>query len=198
MCADAPPTGLPAWTIDPDHNQAQFSAKHFMIATVAGLLGPITGTLHFDPDDLTTGSAEATIDVTALSTGHKRRDADLRSANFFDVEHYPTIWFRSTRVLHMRDGRYLMRGELTIKGVTRSVTLAVSYEGQIPDPYEAGSLRAGFTAETTLSRKEFAIIYDPLLQTGVRWSATRLRWPSSSRRSRKVSDAAYCSTSHRY
>ena len=123
MTTDAAPTTLGTWTIDPYHNFAQFTVKHMMIATVTGRLGPISGTLQFDPNDLTTGSVEAIIDVTALSTGVDMRDNDLRSANFFDVEHYPTITFRGTRVEHVEDDQYRVHGDLTIHGVTRPVTL---------------------------------------------------------------------------
>jgi len=167
MTTDAAPTSLATWTIDPYHNFAQFTAKHMMIATVTGRLGPISGTLQFDPNDLTTGSVEATIDVTALSTGVDMRDNDLRSPNFFDVEHYPTITFRGTRVEHVADDQYRVQGDLTIHGVTRPVTLDVTYEGMAsPDPFGVGTSRAGFTAETTLSRKEFGMTYNPVLETG--------------------------------
>ena len=166
MTADAAPTKPLTWAIDPFHGQAQFSAKHLMIATVTGLLGPISGTLRFDPADLTAGSAEATIDVSALSTGNARRDADLRADHFFDVEHYPTIEFRSTGVQHVADQDYLVRGELTIRGIMRPVRLEVRYEGQTPDPCGAGSYRAGFTAQTTLSRQEYGMTHNPLLEAG--------------------------------
>jgi polyisoprenoid-binding protein YceI len=167
MTTDAAPTTLATWTIDPYHNFAQFTVKHMMIATVTGRLGPISGTLHFDPNVLTTGSVEATIDLAALSTGVDMRDNDLRSPNFFDVEHYPTISFRSTRVEHVEDDQYHVQGDLTIHGVTRPVTLDVTYEGVAsPDPFGVGSQRAGFSAETTLSRKEFGMTYSPVLETG--------------------------------
>lgn len=166
MTTDTATTTLSTWTIDPYHGQAQFTAKHLMIATVTGRLGSINGTLHFDPNNLTSGSVEATIDVTALSTGNEQRDNDLRSAHFFDIEHYPSISFRSTGVQHAEDAEYLVRGELTIKGITRPVTLETTFEGAIPDPYGQGSHRAGFTAETLLSRKDFGMTYNQLLETG--------------------------------
>jgi polyisoprenoid-binding protein YceI len=167
MTTDAAPPNLATWTIDPYHNFAQFTVKHMMIATVTGRLGPISGMLQFDPSDLTTGSVEATIDVTGLSTGVDMRDNDLRSPNFFDVEHYPTITFRSTRVERVEDDQYGVQGELTIHGVTRPVTLDVTFEGVAsPDPFGVGTSRAGFTAETTLSRKEFGMTYSPVLETG--------------------------------
>lgn len=163
----ATPSGLMTWTIDPYHNFAQFTAKHMMIATVTGRLGPITGTLRFDPSDLTTGSVEATIDVSALSTGNDMRDVDLRSSNFFDTEQHPTISFRSTHIEHVEDDQYRLQGDLTIKGVTRPVTLEVTYEGLAsPDPFGVGTSRAGFSAETTLSRKEYGMTYNPALETG--------------------------------
>ena len=166
MTADEMLTQLPTWTIDSCQSQAWFTARHLSIAAINGILGPIAGRLQFDPDVLSLGSAEIAINVAALSTGHRRRDDELRSADFFDVEHYPTIAFRSTRVLYVQGDKYQVRGELTIKGVTQAVALAVTYGGQIPDPYGPGSFRAGFTAQTTLSRREFAMTYDPLLPTG--------------------------------
>ena len=166
MTTDAAPATLATWNIDPYHNFAQFTVKHMMIATVTGRLGAINGSLQFDGSDPTTGSVEATIDVAGLSTGNEMRDNDLRSANFLDTEHYPTISFRSTRVEHVKDDEYRVHGDLTIKGVARPVTLEATFEGQIPDPFGAGSHRAGFSAETTLSRQEFGMTYNPLLETG--------------------------------
>ena len=164
MTTEATQSTLATWNIDPMHNFAQFTVKHMMIATVTGRLGPISGTVRFDDADLTTGSAEATIDVTALSTGNEMRDNDLKSANFFDVEHYPTISFRSARVEHVEGDEYRVYGDLTIRGVPRPITLDVTYEGQINDPMMGH--RAGFSAETTLSRKEFGMTYNPALETG--------------------------------
>jgi polyisoprenoid-binding protein YceI len=166
MATETTPTTLGTWAIDPYHNFAQFSVKHMMIATVTGRLGAANGTLQFDGEDLTTGSVEATIDVTGLSTGNEMRDNDLRSPNFFHVEQHPTISFHSTGVEHVGGDEYRVHGDLTITGTTRPVTLDVTYEGQIPDPFGAGSHRAGFTAETTLSRKEFGMTYSPALETG--------------------------------
>ena len=143
------------------------TVKHMMIATVTGRLGPISGTLQFDPGDLTTGSVEVTIGVTALSTGNEMCDNELRSPSFFDVEHYPPISFRSTRVEHVEDDQYRVQGDLTIHGVTRPVTLDVTFEGVAsPDPFGVGTSRAGFSAETTLSRKAFGMTYSPVLETG--------------------------------
>jgi polyisoprenoid-binding protein YceI len=164
MSTQATPAALATWTIDPMHNFAQFTVKHMMIATVTGRLGTISGTVRFDGVDLTTGSAEATIDVTALSTGNEMRDNDLKSPNFFDVAQYPTITFRSTRVERVEGDEYKVHGDLTIRGVARPITLDVTYEGQINDPMMGH--RAGFSAETTLSRKEFGMTYNPLLETG--------------------------------
>src|SRR5689334_9232545 len=118
MSSEATTAGLATWNIDPYHNFAQFSVKHLMISTVTGRLGAISGTLRFDANDLTTGSVEATIDVTGLTTGNDMRDNDLRSANFFHTEQHPTITFRGTRVEHVREDQYRVHGDLTITGVT--------------------------------------------------------------------------------
>ena len=165
MAADlAQVTQLATWAIDPAHSTAEFSVKHMMISTVKGRFGVISGALQFDGSDLTTASAQATIDVSSVSTDQAQRDAHLRSADFFHVDEHPTITFRSTGVEHVEDDAYRVPGELTIHGVTRQVTLDVTYEGQITDPY--GNRRAGFAAETVLSRKDYGLTYNAVLEAG--------------------------------
>jgi len=157
-------TKLATWTIDPAHSTAEFSVKHMMISTVKGRFGVISGALQFDGADLTTAAVEATIDVNSVTTDQAQRDAHLRSADFFHVEEHPSITFRSTGVEHVEEDAYRVRGDLTIHGVTRQVILETTYEGQITDPY--GNRRAGFAAETSLSRKDYGLTYNSVLEAG--------------------------------
>jgi polyisoprenoid-binding protein YceI len=157
-------TAVATWTIDPTHSIAEFGVKHMLVSTVKGRFGTLSGTLQFDGRDLTTASVEATIDVASINTNEPQRDAHLRSADFFHVEEHPTIGFRSTGVQHIEGDEYRVRGDLTIRGVTRPVTLETTYEGQITDPY--GLTRTGFAAETTINRKDFGLSWNALLETG--------------------------------
>jgi len=157
-------TGFATWTIDPMHSTAEFSVKHMMISTVKGRFAVISGAIQYDGSDLTTASVEATIDVSSVSTDQPQRDEHLRSADFFHVEEHPSITFKSTGVEHVEDNEYRVHGDLTIHGVTHPVTLDTTYEGQITDPY--GNRRAGFAAETTLSRKDYGLTYNGVLETG--------------------------------
>jgi polyisoprenoid-binding protein YceI len=156
--------GLATWTIDPMHSTAEFSVKHMMISTVKGRFGVISGAIQYDGSDLTTASVEATIDVSSISTDQPQRDEHLRSADFFHVEEHSNITFKSTGVELVEDNEYRVRGDLTIHGVTHPVTLDTVYEGQITDPY--GNRRAGFAAETTLSRKDYGLTYNAVLEAG--------------------------------
>ncbi len=164
MTTQTQTTAVATWTIDPVHSSAEFGVKHMMISTVKGRFGTVSGAIQFDGQDPTTASVEATIDVASITTDEAQRDAHLRSPDFFAADEYPTLTFRSSGVTHAQEDEYHVAGELTIRGTTRPVTLDVTYEGQITDPY--GLQRAGFTAETTISRKEFGLSWNALLETG--------------------------------
>ncbi len=156
--------GLATWAIDPVHSIAEFGIKHMMIATVKGRFGALNGTVHFDGADLTTGSVEAVIEVESITTNEPQRDGHLRSPDFFHVEQHPTMTFRSTGVEHKEGDEYRLRGDLTIRAVTKPITLDLTYEGQITDPY--GNRRAGFAAETTINRGDFGLTFNQVLETG--------------------------------
>ena len=155
---------MATWAIDPVHSVAEFGVKHLMISTVKGRFGALSGSLQFDGRDLTTASVEATIDVASITTNDPQRDAHLRSPDFFHAEAYPTLTFRSTGVEHVAKDEYRVRGDLTIRGTTRPVTLEVTYDGQITDP--TGVPRAGFSATTTINRKDYGLSWNALLETG--------------------------------
>lgn len=158
------PTAVATWAIDPVHSVAEFGVKHMMISTVKGRFGTLSGSLQFDGRDLTTASVEATIDVASITTNEPQRDAHLRSPDFFHADAYPTLTFRSTGVEHVAEDEYRVRGDLTIRGTTRPVTLDVTYAGQITDP--SGVQRAGFSAATTINRKDYGLNWNALLETG--------------------------------
>ncbi len=162
--ATTTPTGLATWTIDPAHSIAEFGVKHMMISTVKGRFGALTGTVRFDGADPATGSVEVSIEVESITTNEAQRDGHLRSPDFFHVEQHPTMTFRSSGVERVEGDEYRVRGELTIRDVTKPITLDMTYDGQITDPY--GKRRAGFAAETTLNRKDYGLTVNQALETG--------------------------------
>ena len=153
------PTQLPAgytpgtYTLDPGHSDVAFTVRHMMVSKVRGHFTKVQAELHLAPDPLDS-SATATIDPTSIDTNNHQRDQDLRSANFFGVDQYPTISYRSTGLRVSGDG-FDLDGELTIHGVTRPVTLALDVHGFTTDPY--GGYRAGFSATGEIDRKAFDI-----------------------------------------
>jgi polyisoprenoid-binding protein YceI len=153
-----------SWTTDPMHTQVEFSAKHMGIMTVRGAFTGLTTEITFNEDDFTASSVAATIDASTLSTHDDQRDGHLKSPDFLDVEHFPTITFKSSRFEHAAHDQYRMTGDLTIKGVTRPVSLDVVYSGQAKDPM--GNMHAGFSAYTTISRKDWGLTWNMALETG--------------------------------
>ncbi len=152
------------WTIDPAHSHVGFSVRHMMISTVKGRFGEISGTIVLDDDDLSASSVEAALGVGSIDTREPQRDAHLRSADFFDAAQFPTITFKSRRVAASTPGTLAVTGDLTIKGVTREVVLEVIEEGRGKDPW--GGERAGFTAHTTINRRDYGLTYNQVLETG--------------------------------
>jgi polyisoprenoid-binding protein YceI len=152
------------WNLDSDHVEAGFSVKHFVVATVKGSFTKTSGKVLLDDKDLSKSSVEATIEVGSIDTRVQKRDDDLRSPNFFDAAKYPTITFKSRKVEKAGDG-LKVTGDLTMKGVTRPVTLEVAGPSpEIKDPW--GNLRRGFTARTRLNRKDFGLAYNLVVEAG--------------------------------
>ena len=152
------------WTIDPMHTQVEFSAKHMGIMTVKGHFTGVQAAITFTEDDFSASSVQATIDAGTLTTNDERRDTHLKSADFLNVEQFPTIAFSSTRIAHAAHDRYTMTGDLTIRDVTRPVTFDVVYAGQGKDPM--GTVHAGFSAHTTINRKDWGLTWNVALETG--------------------------------
>ena len=156
--------GVRQWTLDPSHSEVGFSVRHMMISTVRGNFQNFSGTAEFDPESIETGSIQVEIDVSSIDTRDENRDGHLKSADFFDVESYPTITFRSTSVEARGNGAYNVHGELTIKGESRPVTLDASFTEVVPDPF--GGTRIGVSASTEIDRKEFGLEWNQALETG--------------------------------
>lgn len=153
------------WTIDPGHSAATFQVRHMVVANVKGEFGGPVGTASFDPKDLSTLKVDATIDARTINTRNPDRDKDLRSDLFFDVGKYPRITFKSKSVTVAGPGKLKVVGDLTIKGITKPVTLDVDGPTQeIKDIW--GSRRIGATATTTINRRDFNIVYNRMLEGG--------------------------------
>lgn len=153
------------WTIDGAHSAAHFAVRHMMVSTVRGDLGKITGTVTFDPAKPAAGSIEATIDVNGIDTREPGRDKHLRSADFFDVEKFPTITFKSKKIEPAAGGGFKMTGDLTMKGVTKEVALDVEpLRPAIKD--KSGASRTGTTATTKLNRQDFGVTWSRALDGG--------------------------------
>ena len=154
-----------AWTIDPAHSAAHFAVRHMMVSTVRGDLGKIAGTVTFDPAKPAAGSIEATIDATGIDTREPGRDKHLKSADFFDVEKFPTITFKSTKIEPAAGGGFKVTGDLTMKGVTKQVVLDVEpLRPAIKD--QRGTARTGTAATTKLNRQDFGISWSRTLDGG--------------------------------
>jgi polyisoprenoid-binding protein YceI len=157
--------GASTWEIDSAHSSAEFAVRHLMVSTVRGTLGKITGTLNLDEQDITKSAVEATVDATTIDTREPKRDAHLKSADFFDAATFPTITFKSKKVTVAGDRKYQVTGDLTMHGVTKEVVLDV--EGSpvgLKDPM--GNLKLGGAAHTKLNRKDFGINWSKSLDGG--------------------------------
>src|SRR5256714_2802672 len=153
-----------SWTVDPMHTQVEFSAKHMGLMTVRGHFTSVRVSIDLNEDDFTASSVAATIDTRSLVSNDARRDAHLKSPDFLNVEHFPTITFKSTRIERAAHDRYKMTGDLTIRDLTRPVTLDVVYSGQAKDPM--GSVHAGFSAYSTINRRDWGLTWNVALETG--------------------------------
>jgi polyisoprenoid-binding protein YceI len=162
--ATAPVAARTTWTIDPVHSRVEFAVKHMMITTVRGSFTGVTGTITLDETDLGRSSVNVEIDAASIDTHDAQRDAHLRTADFLDVERFPTITFRSTSVEPKGDDDLRVIGDLTIRGTTRQVTLDTTYNGRGTNPW--GQEVIGYEAETTINRKDFGLEWNVALEAG--------------------------------
>lgn len=160
-----PQTSTTTWNIDPAHTVAEFKVKHMMIANVKGNFSKVSGVLLRDESDPANDRVEATIEVASIETRNEQRDGHLKSADFFHVEKFPTLHFKSTGIKVVGEGELSVEGDLTMRGVTRKVQFAV--EGPTPpakDPW--GNTRIGISASTKINRKDFGLTWNTALETG--------------------------------
>lgn len=157
-------SAITTWKVDPSHSLVEFSVRHMMFATVKGRFGGVDGVIKGDPNDLSNAVFEATIDAASIDTREEQRDNHLRSADFFDVEKFPNLTFRSTQVTKTGDNTYQVAGELTIRDVTKPVTLDVEFTGQGKDPW--GNQRIGLSAKGSINRKDYGLTWNAPLEAG--------------------------------
>lgn len=153
------------WTLDPVHSVAEFKVRHMMISNVKGQFTGLTGVLALDEQDIARSSVQATIDASTINTREAQRDVHLKSADFFDVEHFPTLSFTSKQVRRTGDNELAVTGDLVIHGITRQVMFEV--EGPTAagkDPW--GNTRIGLSATTKINRKDFGLTWNTALETG--------------------------------
>jgi len=149
------------WKFDPMHTQVEFSAKHLGMMTVRGHFAEVMATGQLYPDQPERSSVDVTINTASIRTHNEQRDNDLRSSTFLEVQKYPTITFKSTKIEQKSADRGALTGDLTIKGVTHPVTLNVVKYGEFSDPRMGH--RIGYAAETRINRKEFGMEFDAML-----------------------------------
>lgn len=155
---------MTTWKLDPTHTNVEFSVRHMMITTVKGKFAEVDGVIEFDPANPAASSVEATIQVASINTGVNDRDNHLRSADFFDVENFPTLTFKSKKIEVKGDSEGKITGDLTIRGVTREVVLDVEYFGQNVNPW--GNEVIGFEASTKINREDYGLVWNVALESG--------------------------------
>ena len=151
------------WNVDPEHSTIEFRVTHMVVSKTTGRFTDYAGFIDMDAEAGTVKAIEATIKTVSVNTNHEKRDAHLRSADFLDVEHYPTITFKMKSYKKTAEG-YTAVGDLTLHGVTKEITLVGQYNGATKDPW--GNTRAGFSGEGKLNRKDFGMVWNKTLDSG--------------------------------
>jgi polyisoprenoid-binding protein YceI len=157
------PAAAAVWKVDPAHTNVGFSVSH-LFTSVQGRFDRFDGTIEFDPANPQATKVKGTIEAASINTNHEKRDAHLRSGDFFDVEKFPTLSFESTGIRDLNGKRGKLDGKLTIHGVTHPVVLDVEFLGQGADPW--GNVRAGFRATLEINRKDYGLNWNEILETG--------------------------------
>jgi len=147
------------WKIDPDHTAAAFTVRHFMITLVRGQFNKISGSIHFDPATPALGTVAIEIESASIYTGIPKRDEHLRSPDFLEVDKYPLIRFKSTRIEPVALSGFILTGDLTIRGVTRSVAMDAEYLGQVKSPFDE-DISLGFSASARINRQDFGVSWN--------------------------------------
>lgn len=150
------------WNVDPSHSSVSFSVRHLMITKVRGSFRTFSGTVTIASDPLAS-TVDATVDMASVDTGDENRDGHLRTGDFFDVEHHPTMALR-TAAIRQSGSNFVLDADLTIKGVTKRVAFNLEFEGSSKDPW--GNTKAAFTASAEINRKDWGLEYNAVLETG--------------------------------
>jgi polyisoprenoid-binding protein YceI len=164
MLGSTEETDMTTWNIDSSHSGVHFSVRHMVVAKVRGAFNRWRGTVQFDEQNPAASQVSVEIDAASIDTREEKRDGHLRSADFFDVERYPTLSFQSTKVEPLGEDRYRVTGDLTIHGTTKQVELAATNLGRGKDPW--GNERIGFEASTVINRKDFGLNWNQALEAG--------------------------------
>ena len=162
--AASPITGVTTWTIDSVHSLVEFAVKHLMIATVRGRFGEIKGTVEYEESTPKNSQVEIEIPIATIDTRTEQRDNHLRSPDFFDVQRFPTMTFKSKRIDGDVNGEFTLVGDLTIRDQTREVALDAEFQGRTKDPW--GGDRMGFEASGKINRKDFGLAWNQALDSG--------------------------------
>ncbi len=157
-------SNLATWVLDPTHSEAQFKVKHLVISTVTGTFKSFEGSFESDSEDFEGAAISFSLDTNSIDTNQEQRDGHLKSGDFFDVENYPKITFKSTSFTKKKGDDYKLVGDLTIKDVTKSVELEVELGGIAVDPY--GNTKAGFEVSGKINRKDFGLTWSAITEAG--------------------------------
>jgi polyisoprenoid-binding protein YceI len=152
------------YDIDPSHSRLGFAAKHAMVTTVRGQFKTFTADVHLDAETVANSSARIEIDAASIDTGNADRDAHVRNSDFLDVETYPTITFLSTSAEQKDDDDFVLHGDLTVKGITKPVSIEFEKTGEAQDPW--GNFRVGFEGKAKINRKDWGVNFNAVLEAG--------------------------------
>jgi polyisoprenoid-binding protein YceI len=152
------------WVIDAAHSEVLFKVKHLMVTNVTGQFSSFEGAVEADDDQFTNASIQFTADVHSISTNNEQRDQHLKAADFFEVDKFPQVKFVSTSFSKKSDEDYELTGDLTIKGITKTVVLKVEFSGIVQDPW--GNTKAGFSLNGKINRKDFGLTFNAVTETG--------------------------------
>jgi polyisoprenoid-binding protein YceI len=152
------------WVLDPTHSEVSFKVKHMMISNVTGHINKFNVEVETDNEDFSKAKIHFTGDVRSIDTNNDQRDVHLKSGDFFDVEKYPQVTFDATNYEKTGNGDYTLNGNLTIRDVTKPITLKVEFGGVVTDPY--GNIKAGFTVEGKVNRKDFGLTWNAVTEAG--------------------------------
>jgi len=152
------------WAMDPTHSEVHFKVRHLMVSNVSGQFKNFNATVETDGDDMATAKVHFTADINSISTNNEQRDGHLKTGDFFDAENHPQLTFEGNRLEKVSGDHYKLHGALTMRGVTKDITLDAEYGGTMQDPW--GNTRAGFSVNGKINRKDFGVSFSMVTETG--------------------------------